>query len=160
MRRGKPFLLFGDGRRTACKPISDTDLAEYIADCLGNPGRANRILPIGGPGPAITPREQGEILFKLTGQLPRFRSVPPGLLHGIAALLGAAGRIFPAAARKAELARIGHYYATESMLVRDPLTGIYDADATPETGSETLSDHYRALLAGERADDRGAHAVF
>ena len=46
------------------------------------------------------------------------------------------------------------------MLVRDPVTGGYDADATPETGRETLADHYRALLAGERRDDRGEHAVF
>lgn len=160
VRAGQAFLLFGDGRATACKPISDHDLAQYLADCIDNRDRANRILPIGGPGPAITPREQGALLFALTGQAPRFRSVPPALLRGIAALLDLAGIIVPAAARKAELARIGHYYATESMLVRDPVTGAYDADATPETGSETLDDHYRALLTGERRDDRGAHAVF
>ncbi len=160
VRSGKPFLLFGDGRATACKPVSDTDLATYLADCVGNADRINHILPIGGPGPAITPRQQGELLFALTGQVPRFRSVPPGLLKGMATLLDAVGLVLPAAARKAELARIGHYYATESMLVRDPVTGRYDADATPETGRETLADHYRALLAGERADERGEHAVF
>ncbi len=160
VRAGKPFLLFGDGRATACKPISDADLAEYLADCIDNPDRMGRILPIGGPGPAITPRQQGELLFALAGRPPRFRSVPPALLKGVAAALDAVGTILPAAARKAELARIGHYYATESMLVRDPVTGRYDADATPETGRDTLADHYRALLVGERPDDRGAHAVF
>lgn len=160
VRAGKPFLLFGDGHATACKPIGEADLAAYLADCIDNPGRANRILPIGGPGPAITPRAQGELLFALTGRSPRFRSVSPKLLKGIAVLLGGAGTIIPAAARKAELARIGHYYATESMLVRDPVTGAYAADMTPETGRETLADHYRALLAGERRDDRGEHAIF
>ena len=160
VRAGKPFLLFGDGRLTACKPISDADLAAYLADCVGNPDRMGRILPIGGPGPAMTPRQQGELLFALTGRPARFRAVSPALLKGAAALLDAVGTILPAAARKAELARIGHYYATESMLVRDPATGRYDAGATPETGRETLADHYRALLAGERADERGDHALF
>jgi divinyl chlorophyllide a 8-vinyl-reductase len=160
VRRGKPFLVFGDGQATACKPISDDDLAEYLTDCIGNPDRIGCILPIGGPGPALTPRDQGALLFALTGQTPRFRSVNPALLSGAARLLGLAGRLFPAAARKAELARIGHYYATESMLVRDPVTGRYDAEATPETGRETLADHYRAMLSGQRGDDRGDHALF
>jgi divinyl chlorophyllide a 8-vinyl-reductase len=75
-------------------------------------------------------------------------------------VLGAAGRIVPAAAAKAELARIGRYYATESMLVLDPTTGRYDARATPSTGSETLFDYYHRLVAGTQSAERGAHAVF
>jgi divinyl chlorophyllide a 8-vinyl-reductase len=39
VRQGKPFLLFGDGGLTACKPISDDDLADYLAGCLDDPGR-------------------------------------------------------------------------------------------------------------------------
>ncbi len=74
VRDGRPFLIFGDGRMTACKPVSDRDLAAFLADCLDDPARRNRILPIGGPGPAITPLAQGEILFRLTGRAPRFRS--------------------------------------------------------------------------------------
>jgi divinyl chlorophyllide a 8-vinyl-reductase len=76
VKRGRPFLVFGDGRLTACKPISDDDLADYLADCLDDPARRNRVLPIGGPGPAITPRQQGEHLFALLGRAPRFRQVP------------------------------------------------------------------------------------
>jgi divinyl chlorophyllide a 8-vinyl-reductase len=34
VRQGKPFLVFGDGRLTACKPISDDDLGDYLAGCL------------------------------------------------------------------------------------------------------------------------------
>jgi len=157
---GKPFLLFGDGALTACKPISDRDLAAFIVDCLDRPDRHNRVLPIGGPGAAITPREQGDLLFALAGRAPRFRSVPPAMLRGIGAALGLGGRLSSTLAAKAELARIGHYYATESMLVLDPCSGRYDAAATPSTGADTLADHYRALIAGEIRHHAGEHAVF
>ena len=146
VRRGKPFLLFGDGRLTACKPVSDRDLAAYLADCLENPARRNRILPIGGPGPAITPREQGERLFALLGKPSRFTRVPVGLLDTVVAGLSLAERAIPSLAAKAEYARIGRYYATESMLVWDPVRSRYDADATPSTGSDTLFSHYETLL--------------
>lgn len=160
VRRGRPFLLFGDGTLTACKPIADEDLGDYLADCVDDPARRDRVLPIGGPGPAITPREQGERLFELVGRPARFRSVPVALLDAIVAGLGAAGRLVPSLAAKAELARIGRYYATESMLVLDPATGRYDADATPSWGSRTLFDHYAALLRGDASNERGEHAVF
>ena len=45
LKRGKPFLVFGDGTLTACKPISDNDLADYLADCLDDESRHNRVLP-------------------------------------------------------------------------------------------------------------------
>ncbi len=160
VRRGRPYLVFGDGDLTACTPIADADLAAYLADCLDDPARWNRVLPIGGPGPAITPREQGEMLFALLGRPPRFRRVPLRLLDAIVATLSLAGRIVPALAAKAELARIGRYYATESMLVWDVAAGRYDAATTPATGTATLAGHYAALLRGEVADDRGDHAVF
>ncbi len=160
VRRGRPFLVFGDGELTACKPIGDRDLGTYLADCLDDPARRNRILPVGGPGPAVTPRQQGERLFELTGRPPRFRHVPVAMLDAIVGALGALGRVSPALAAKAELARIGRYYATESMLVLDPATGRYDADATPSFGTETLFDYYARLVAGEAEAERGDHAVF
>ena len=160
VRRGKPFLLFGDGRLTACKPISDRDLGDYLADCLDQPDRQNRILPIGGPGPAITSREQGDKLFALLGRPPKFSHVPVALLDVIIAVLGTLGRLIPTLADKAELARIGRYYATESMLVLNPQTGQYDANATPSTGTETLFDFYADLVSGKVAAERGDHAVF
>lgn len=160
LRQGKPFLIFGDGLLTACKPISDADLAAYLADCLDNPLRANQILPIGGPGAAITPRAQGEALFRLLGQTPRFRSVPIGLMDAIIAALGLLGRLSPTWRNKAELAKIGRYYATESMLVLNTATGRYDAEATPSTGTDTLLDFYAQLLRDEAAVDLGDHAVF
>ena len=160
VKQGKPFLVFGDGELTACKPISDDDLGRYLAECLDDESRRNRILPIGGPGDAITPKQQGEHLFALLGRKPRFRHVPFALLHSIMLVLDGLGRVFPPLAEKAELARIGRYYATESMLVFDPATGRYDAAATPSAGTETLFDFYARLIKGEASADRGDHAVF
>ncbi|MEM6733314.1 MAG: NAD(P)H-binding protein, partial [Myxococcota bacterium] len=52
VRAGRPFLLPGDGTVTACKPISERDLARFIAECLSDESRHDAMLPIGGPGPA------------------------------------------------------------------------------------------------------------
>jgi divinyl chlorophyllide a 8-vinyl-reductase len=160
VKAGKPYLVFGDGRLTACKPISDRDLGDFIAECVDDPARRNRVLPVGGPGPAITPMEQGAELFRLLGREPKFRQVPVRMLEVIAGGLGLAGRVVPSLAAKAELARIGHYYATESMLVWNEQAGRYDADATPSHGSDTLFQHYAHLIAGDVVDERGDHAVF
>jgi divinyl chlorophyllide a 8-vinyl-reductase len=160
VKQGKPFLVFGDGRLTACKPISDDDLADYLAGCLDDETRHDQVLPIGGPGEAITPLQQGEALFRLLGRTPKFRHVPVLLLDTIVATLAASGRLVPKLAEKAELARIGRYYATESMLVLNPATGRYDAAATPSTGAETLFEFYARLIEGRATIDRGDHAVF
>jgi len=160
VKTGKPYLIFGDGELTACKPISDGDLGRYIAECVEDESRYNRVLPIGGPGEAITPRQQGEFLFELLGQKPRFKKAPPGLLKVIAQVLSAGSRLYPPLASKAELARIGHYYATESMLALDPATGKYSAELTPSTGTQTLFDFYEQLVRGDAVLERGDHAVF
>lgn len=161
VRRGKPFLVFGNGELTACKPISAADLARYIVDCLTDPAARNRVLPIGGPGPALSPREQGELLFELAGRVPRFRSVPVAMFRLAETLISPFAKISDAAAKKAELARIGRYYATESMLLFDECRGRYDADATPETGSDTLCEHYaRVLEDGLAGHELGDHELF
>ena len=101
VKRGGPFVVFGDGTLTACKPISDGDLAAYLADCLEDPTRFDRVLPVGGPGEAITPRQQGECLFRLLGRRARFRHVPVAALDGVIGVLGTLGRVVPALADKA-----------------------------------------------------------
>ena len=160
VRRGKPFLLFADGQLTACKPISDADLGQYLAECLTRPERHRRILPIGGPGPAITPLQQGQYLFELMGKPPRFKRVPVGLLDVIIAVLSVLGKFSSTLADKAELARIGRYYATESMLLWDEKSGRYDADATPATGGDTLWQHYQNLVNSGQSTELGDHSVF
>jgi len=160
VKQGKPFLIFGDGTLTSCKPISDSDLGDFIAGCLDDQRRHNQILPIGGPGPAITPRQQGEYLFELLGKAPRFKSVPVGFLDVIIGLLSFIGKCMPAVADKAELARIGRYYATQSMLVWDASSHRYDEALTPSHGQQTLFEAYAMWIRGQDAPDRGEHAVF
>ena len=105
------------------------------------------MLPIGGPGPAITPLEQGKELFALTGTTPRYRRVPVAIMDVAISALSMAGLFSKRAAAKAEYAKIGRYYATESMLVWDEKARRYDEAATPEYGSETLSEHYAKAVA-------------
>lgn len=155
VQKGKPFLIFGNGALTACKPISDRDLACYLANCLDDENLQNAILPIGGPSPAMTPRQQGEALFQVLGKKPHFRKVPVVLLDVIIFVLSALRF-----KNKAELARIGRYYATESMLVWRNAIQRYDAEATPSFGRDTLQEFHAKLIAGEASLDLGEHKVF
>ncbi len=158
---GKPFVVFGDGTQTACKPISEADLARYIVDCLDKAELQDQVLPIGGPGAALTPKEQGSMLFELAGKTPRFRYVSPRIFSVAIALLSPFAGLSTKIAAKSELARIGRYYATESMLAWDEDAGHYDADATPTTGSDTLRDHYaRMLREGTKGQELGEHKLF
>lgn len=160
LKAGKPFLVFGDGTLTACKPISKQDLATYMIDCLADPNRKNQILPIGGPGPAITAIDQGRLLAEALGVPFKVKKVPIGLFEKIITVLSFAGKVSPRLAEKANLARIGHYYGTESMLLWDDQAKSYNGAATPEFGSDTLSGHYARIAAGETSDERGDHSVF
>lgn len=160
VKAGKPYIHFGNGTLTACKPISDDDLAIYMADCLTDESRWNKILPIGGPGPALTPREQGGLIFAALGREPKYQSMPIGVLSFIRACLSVLGLFSRKIADKAEMASIGLYYARESMLVLDPATGRYNAEITPSFGTQTLAEHYARMIRGDVRDDRGDHAVF
>ena len=100
------------------------------------------------------------MIHALTGKAPKFRHVPVALFDIIGGVLRIFGKISPRLAEKGELARIGRYYATESMLVWDADASRYDADATPETGSETLFAHYARVIAQDETIARGDHSVF
>jgi divinyl chlorophyllide a 8-vinyl-reductase len=160
VREGKPFWVFGDGRQTACKPIADEDLADYLAQCLTDPARRNQILPIGGPGPAITPLQQAEELFRLLDRPAHIRHMPLGLFQAMVGVLSWLARWVPSLRDKAEFARIGLYYASESMLVLDPSTGRYDEAATPSHGQRSLFDFYQRVITQHTQVDLGDHAVF
>lgn len=160
VQAGRPYLMFGDGALTACKPISDRDLGVFMASCVTDLDRQNQILPIGGPGPALTPRAMGEALFTLTGKAPKYKSVPLRLLDIIGGGLRLGGTLSSTLKAKAELTKIGRYYASESMLVWDAEHARYDANATPEFGRDRLFDFYQDLIDGTATLDRGDHAVF
>ena len=81
-------------------------------------------------------------------------------MDAIIGVLSLLGRVIPPLADKAEFARIGRYYATESMLVWDADTSRYDAEATPSTGTYTLWDCYAKLVRDGASLERGDHAVF
>jgi divinyl chlorophyllide a 8-vinyl-reductase len=82
------------------------------------------------------------------------------MMDAIIGLSSLLGRVSAKWAERAEFARTGRYYATESMLVWDEAAGRYDADATPEFGTETLAQHYARLASGEVEADLREHAVF
>jgi divinyl chlorophyllide a 8-vinyl-reductase len=131
-----------------------------MVGCITDPARYNKILPIGGPGPAITPRDQAQALFALLERPVKLRRVPVALLRLICAGLRLAGVVFPAAQRKADLAQIGLYYATESMLVwHGPERG-YSAEHTASSGTEHLFDHYAHIMRSGDTVPRGDHSVF
>ena len=161
VKKGKPYIMFGNGELTSCKPISEADLARFMADCLEDPTKQNKILPIGGPGMAISAKEQGELLFELLGRDPKFKMVPLLMFDIIIPVLTLFSKLFPVLKDKAEFARIGRYYTSESMLVLNPATGKYDADATPSYGNDTLRDFYKRVLErGLEGQELGAHSMF
>ena len=48
VKKGLPYIMFGDGYLASCKPISEADLASFMADCIEDKDKVNQILPIGG----------------------------------------------------------------------------------------------------------------
>lgn len=53
------------------------------------------MLPIGGPGRALTAKDQAELLFGILGTQPKYFPVPVALMDGIIALLDFLARFFP-----------------------------------------------------------------
>lgn len=161
VKDGKPYVMFGDGKLCACKPISEPDLASFIADCVLSEDKINKILPIGGPGKALTPLEQGEMLFELLGKEPKFLKVPIGIMDFAIGVLDFLVKIFPSMEDAAEFGKIGRYYAAESMLVLDPETGEYSAEKTPSYGKDTLEEFFaRVLREGMAGQELGEQTIF
>ena len=161
VRAGKPFLLFSSGNTTACKPISDRDLARFMVSKLASPPSSTAVLPIGGPGPALTPQDQGRLLCETLGQPFRTTSLPPEMFDWIRWLISPLGLVSRRMRDRMEFLRIAKFYATESMLCWDATAERYDAEATPEFGDDTLQAFYAGLASGElKMPDRGEHTLF
>ena len=160
-RKGGPYVMFGGGTLASCKPISEADLARFMADCIHDESKRNQVLPIGGPGPALSAREQGEMLFRALNKPERMLSVPIALMDAPIAVLDALARVLPGINDTAEFGRIGRYYASESMLVWDEQEQCYDADATPSYGTDTLEQFFeRVAQEGMAGQDLGDAALF
>jgi divinyl chlorophyllide a 8-vinyl-reductase len=141
VKQNRPFLFFGDGTETACTPISKRDLADFMLDTVQRPASWNKILPIGGPQPALTPADMAAIISKIYNKPTVTRSVSPKLFDVLRTIIAPLRPISRWAREKSELMNIGKYYATESMLVWDAASGHYDAKRTPSTGQDTFYDH-------------------
>ncbi|KAK8332070.1 hypothetical protein V6Z12_A10G116200 [Gossypium hirsutum] len=132
VKDGKPYVMFGDGKLCAC-----------------------------GPGKALTPLEQGEMLFKLVGKEPKFLKVPIGIMDFAIGILDFLVKIFPSMEDAAEFGKIGRYYAAESMLILDPETGEYSAEKTPSYGTNTLEEFFaRVLREGMAGQELGEQSIF
>lgn len=162
VKDGKPYVFFGDGKLAACKPISEGDLAAFIADCVEKEEHINKVLPIGGPGEALTALDQANMLFRITGRKPWYFPVPVALMDGIIGIFDGLAKLFPEKLEDAaEFAKIGKYYAVESMLVWDPEKGEYRAEETPSYGNDTLEEFFKtAVKEGLKGQELGDAAVF
>jgi len=162
VKGGGPYVYFGDGYLASCKPISERDLASFIADCVrGDEDKVNKVLPIGGPGKAYSAREQGEMIFRMLGKKENFFPVPIELMDGVIGIFDFLTRFFPNLEDSAEFGRIGRYYAAESMLVWDEKKQSYDADATPSYGNDTLEAFFeKAIKEGLDGQELGDAAIF
>ena len=63
IRGGAPYVLFGDGAVTQCNPIAETELAEFMMDCLIDESKTNKIINVGGPDQPLSNQMLGEVRF-------------------------------------------------------------------------------------------------
>jgi divinyl chlorophyllide a 8-vinyl-reductase len=61
IQQGAPFVMFGDGEVTRCNPIAESELAEYLINCITDKSKENKILDLGGPDEPLTMKKQGEV---------------------------------------------------------------------------------------------------
>jgi divinyl chlorophyllide a 8-vinyl-reductase len=61
IQNGNPYVLFGDGAVTRCNPIAESELAEYMLNCMTDETKCNRIMNIGGPDKPLTNKMLGDV---------------------------------------------------------------------------------------------------
>eukprot|EP00980_Cylindrotheca_fusiformis_P005614 scaffold1184_cov132-Cylindrotheca_fusiformis.AAC.35 len=146
IQQGAPFVMFGDGEVTRCNPIAESELAEYLVNCITDKTKENKILNLGGPDEPLTMKKQGEMLYKAVGKEPNFFYAPLWLFDTIIDSLQWFADTFKSEKfeNAAELGRIGKYYAVEDMLTTDP---------SEKYGKISLQEHYdRIAVEGQEYD--------
>ena len=146
VKKGKSFIVFGNGELTTCKPISARDLSEFIIGFVLRKRAENKIHLVGGPGPPISPKNQAELLFKLSKNEKKITHISPNLFLVIIYVLMPLSKISKKIQDFREFLKIAYYYATESMLFWDEKNHAYSSDKTPEFGKDTLEDYYKKIL--------------
>ena len=106
----------------------------------------NKIHLIGGPGPPISPKNQADLLFKLSRSKKKITHISPKLFQVIIYVLMPLSKISQKIQDFREFLKIAYYYATESMLFWDEKNCQYSSDKTPEFGKDTLEDYYKEIL--------------
>lgn len=149
MKKGGSYIMFNDGELCKCNALSERDLARFMALCVRDPAKRNQILPVGGPGEAVTPKEQAKIVFDFLGREEKYTSVPIGIMDGAISFLAGLAKLLPPLQDPAEFARIGRYYATEDMV-------------GPQFGEDTLEDFFASALkdGGMEGQDLGEAKYF
>jgi len=146
IQQGAPFVMFGDGEVTRCNPIAESELAEYLMNCVTDKTKENKILNLGGPDEPLTMKKQGEMLYQAVGKEPNFFYAPLWLFDTIIDSLQWFADTFNSEKfeNAAELGRIGKYYAVEDMLTTDP---------SEKFGKISLQEHYdRIAVEGQEYD--------
>ncbi len=146
VKSGKRFIIFDQGLTNWFKPISERDLSLFITKKILKKTAYGKVFLIGGPGPAINPREQGKLLFKAANMSERFLSLPSYSFKILLFTLGPFGIFSQKIRDLKEFLRIALYYATESMLVWDEEDRNYTDKKTPEFGNDTLEGFYEKVL--------------
>ena len=146
VKKGKSFLVFGNGELTTCKPISARDLSEFIIAFVLRKRAENKIHLVGGPGPPISPKNQAELLFKLSKNEKKITHISPKLFLVIIYVLMPLSKISKRIQDFREFLKIAYYYATESMLFWDEKNHAYSSNRTPEFGKDTLEEYYKKIL--------------
>eukprot|EP00737_Agarophyton_chilense_P002385 gb/GEZJ01002714.1/.p1 GENE.gb/GEZJ01002714.1/~~gb/GEZJ01002714.1/.p1 ORF type:complete len:384 (-),score=70.31 gb/GEZJ01002714.1/:533-1564(-) len=149
VKKGAAFIMFEDGNLAKCNAISEADLARFMVLCASDSSKRNQILPVGGPGEAVTPRQQAEVIFKLLDKKPKYQTLPIGLMDGAISVLAFLAKLLPFMSDAAEFGRIGKYYAVEDMVA-------------PSYGSDTLEQFFERAVRddGLVGQELGDAAIF
>lgn len=133
VKKGWPYVMFGKGDLAKCNALSERDLARFIVECAKDERKRNQILPVGGPGEPVTPKEQAEMLFDIVQRKPKYWSLPIGIMDGAIGVLDSLANVFPGFVDPAEFGRIGKYYASEDMVA-------------PSYGTDTLQEFFESAV--------------
>lgn len=151
MKKGAAFVMFEDGQLCKCNALSERDLARFMALCARDEEKRNAILPVGGPGAAVTPKEQAEMLYRILGKegKGKYWSLPIGLMDGAIGALDFLASFLPFMKEPAEFGKIGKYYAVEDMV-------------GPQFGEDTLEEFFENAVkkGGMEGQDLGNAQIF